>query len=179
MMTSRASLSPLIALLTSATLWACSGQTSEAPTADVDAGPLPLMIQGMLRVDVMAGQVAADMLGRMHGEEVAPTESYVGRYGSGTGSATLYMSRFARAETADSLLNEMSEKIGEGADGFEHHQRFEEAGREIHMVLGQGQVHFFFARGEELIWLGIDPDLARPGLAEILALPESGESDDR
>jgi hypothetical protein len=83
-----------------------------------------------------------------------------------------FRSRFASVEMADSLLGEMSESIGEGSDGFTHHTRFEAGDREIHMVLGQGQVHFFFARDGELTWLGIDAAQARAGLSEILGLTE-------
>ena len=82
---------PLILLLTSATAWACSEPESEAPPTDEEASPLPLTIQ-----------------------------SYVGQYRGQTRSATLYMSRFAHEEEADSLLGEMSETIGEGSDGFTH-----------------------------------------------------------
>ncbi|MFV1988530.1 MAG: hypothetical protein ACC682_14730, partial [Gemmatimonadota bacterium] len=142
MTTRGADLRPLIALLTSVTLSACSGQASDDTAADLEVAPLPLMIQGMVRVDVMAGPQAADMLGQMHGEDVAPIESYVGRYRSETGNATLFLSQFAGEETADSLLSEMSESIGEGSSEFAHHTQFEVGGRQIHMVLGQGQVHF-------------------------------------
>lgn len=163
---------PVIAFLMSAALSACSGQESDAPAVSAENTPLPLVIQGMLRVDVLEGPQAADMLGRMHGEEVAPIESYVGRYRSDAGNATLFLSQFASQATADSLLNEMSESIGEGSDEFEHHTRFEAGGSQIHMVLGQGQVHFFFARDDELLWLAIDPPFARPALAQVLGVTD-------
>lgn len=99
------------------------------------------------------------------------------RYRSATGNATLYLSRFASDEGADSLLNEMSESIGEGRGEFAHHARFEAGNSEIHVVLGQDQIHFFFARENELAWLGIDPALARPGLAQVLGLAEEDLSD--
>jgi hypothetical protein len=177
MTTRGAGVRPLIAILTSATLLACSGQASDARSAGVEATPLPLMIQGMVRVDVMTGPEAASMLGRMHGEDVAPAESYVGRYQSETGNATLYMSRFASHVETDSLLNEMSESIGEGSSEFAHHTQFEAGGGPIHMVLGQGQVHFFFAQDDELLWLAIDAALAFPALAQVLGVTEESLPD--
>jgi len=176
-MTTRAHVLPIIALLMSTTLAACSGQESEAPSASVEITPLPLVIQGMLRVDVMAGPQAAAMLGRMHGEDVAPIESYVGRYSGETGNATLFLSQFSTEETADSLLSEMSESIGEGSSEFSHHTQFEAGASPIHMVLGQGQVHFFFTRDDELLWLAVDGDVARPALAQVLGVTEESFSD--
>jgi len=65
-----------------------------------------------MRVAAVTGPEASDMLRQMHGEDVAPVDSYVGRYRSATGRATLYISRFSSAEKADTLLEEVSDSSG-------------------------------------------------------------------
>ena len=56
----------------------------------------------------------------------------------------------------------------EGCSGFDHHKQFASGGSEIHVVLGQGQVHFFFVRAADLYWFGTAPGMARAGLAQLL-----------
>jgi hypothetical protein len=174
MILNRSFMVPLATLLASAALLACDRPRTEAATEAVETEdtPLPAAIQGMLRADLMAGPEAAEMLGRMHGNEVAPVASWVARYQGPKGTATMYLSRFADPGQPDSLLAAMSDSIGEGSAEFGHHALIEAAGRTIHSVLGGGQLHFFFVRNEDLIWLAIDPPLARAGLAEVLDISE-------
>jgi len=152
----------LSCMLISVTLaFACS-------TKPETASPLPPEIEGMKLANEVTGEMAAAMIARLHGKDVAPTESYIGHYGTGSRHAMLYVSRFESEEQARSLLKVMSLRIGKGSSGFGHHRQIEVTGREIHLVLGQGQVHYFFAKGRSLYWLGIDPRLARAGLAQLL-----------
>ncbi len=132
------------------------------------AAPLPPELSGMKLVRVTTGQGAAAMIARLHGKDVAPAESHIGYYGGGAMQAVLYVSRFASDEEARSQLAAMSDRIGAGSSGFGHHAQFTIDAREIHLVLGQGQVHYFFTEGSDLSWLAMRPDLARAGLAELL-----------
>jgi hypothetical protein len=132
------------------------------------ASLLPPQIHGMELVNETTGQAAVAMIARLHGKGVAPIESYVGHYGTGPRHAMLYASRFESVEQAQSLLVAMSSRIGKGSSGFGHHHQFDVDGSEIHLVLGQGQVHYFYAKGRSLFWLGMPPEMARVGLAELL-----------
>lgn len=62
----------------------------------------------------------------------------------------------------------MSRAIGGESNGFGHHESFRVDGKQVEFVVGQGQVHFFFARGTDVYWLGIDARLARGALAQLL-----------
>jgi hypothetical protein len=132
------------------------------------ASPLPEELHGLKLMNQFSGQEAAARIARLHGKDVAPEESYIGHYGTGPGHAMLYVSGFEFEEQANALLAAMSLRIGDGSSGFGHHKQFEVDGREIHMVLGQGQVHYFFARGRYVYWLGVAPGMAQIALAELL-----------
>ncbi len=110
------------------------------------------------------------MIARLHGKEVAPLQSYIGAYHDGPRHIMLYVSVFESEDQAQSLLAAMSKRIGQGSSGFGHHVRFRVRDREIHMVLGQGQVHYFYVKGQSVYWLGLPPDLAPAGLAELLGV---------
>ncbi|MFQ6673486.1 MAG: hypothetical protein ACE5GH_01720, partial [Fidelibacterota bacterium] len=123
--------------------------------------PLPQAIHGMSLERQLTGAEAKARIGRLHGKEVAPVASYVGHYGAGPDHAMLYLSKFASEMKAQDMLRKMSESIGEGSSGFGHHTKFAVKNRDIHLVLGQGQVHYFFPRGKYLYWLAINTGMAR------------------
>lgn len=130
--------------------------------------PLPPEIGGLELVHVISGPEAVAMTERLHGKAVAPSDTHIGRYGTGSTHAMLYVSRFGSGQEAESVLADMSTSIGEGSSGFGHHKQFASGGGEIHVVLGQGQVHFFFVRAADLYWFGMAPGMARAGLAQLL-----------
>lgn len=155
----------------------CGGTSAREPrepdTPEADAGPrLPMAIHEMSLVEVTEGPEAQAILRRLHGEEVAPRASYVGRYAGGGSEAVLYLSRFEAPAVADSLVARMSDAIGLGDAEFAHHASFDVGGGPVHAVLGRGQVHFFYARGPDVTWLSIDRTAARLGLAELLRTKE-------
>ncbi|MFV1988498.1 MAG: hypothetical protein ACC682_14550 [Gemmatimonadota bacterium] len=130
--------------------------------------PLPAEIQGMRRVRVVEGAEAQAMIGKLHGKDIAPLASYVGHYGEGPTHTMLYTSRFEDAAAARETLEDMSLEIGEGSSGFSHHMTMDVAGTLVHLVLGQGKIHFFFADDANLSWLAIEPSMAGGGLAKLL-----------
>jgi hypothetical protein len=144
-----------------------------AACAGSDAGepPVPDEIHGFQLADVKAGEEAAAVLERMHGKEVAPERSWVATYGPEEMGTTLYVSRYESAETAASELARMAAGVeGEGT-GFGHHAEFQVAGLTVHSVFGRGQVHYFYAKDRDLVWLGMVPMLARVGVAQLLNVP--------
>lgn len=152
-------------------LAACSRPESDlAVVGDSTSQPLPMAIHGMPLVAVTTGPDAEALIQRLHGRDVAPLASYVGRYEGGGADATLYVSRLGDSLAADSLVERMSEAIGRGNRSFAHHTRFTMDELTIHVVLGQGQTHFFFARGPDVRWLAIDRGMARVGLADLLGV---------
>lgn len=141
----------------------CAGEA-----ADGDASPLPASIHGMALVESLSGSEATEILSELHGADIVPAENHIGHYGSEQVGAVLYVSRFAGAAAADSFLVAMAGRIDAGSTGFGHHASFDAAEHQVHMVVGHGQVHYFFAEGRDLVWLAVDPPIARPALAELL-----------
>jgi hypothetical protein len=121
----------------------CAGEA-----ADEGASPLPDAIHGLALIESHSGSEAAEILVEMHGAEVVPPENYIGH--------------------ADSFLVAMATRIGPGSSGFGHHSSFTAVDHLVHMVFGHGQVHYFYADAEDLVWLAADPRIARTALAELL-----------
>lgn len=145
---------------------ACAGDRPESP--------LPETLHGLELIEQQTGDEAAAVLTRLHDQDVAPTESFIGRYGTEEIGATIYVSRFASSQEATDQLVAMADGIGEGAAGYGHHRTFEVFGREVHSVFGRGEVHFFYADGNDLTWLGAHPMFATLALADLLGVsPDS------
>jgi hypothetical protein len=141
----------------------CAGEA-----ADEGASPLPDAIHGLALIESHSGSEAAEILVEMHGAEVVPPENYIGHYGTEDMGAVLYVSRFETGAAADSFLVAMATRIGPGSSGFGHHSSFTAVDHLVHMVFGHGQVHYFYADAEDLVWLAADPRIARTALAELL-----------
>jgi hypothetical protein len=87
---------------------------------------------------------------------------------------TLYVSRYESADLATAELARMAASVDGDGTGFGHHAQFEVAGITVHSVFGRGQVHYFYAKDRDLLWLGMVPMLARVGLAQLLdVVPDS------
>jgi hypothetical protein len=130
--------------------------------------PLPESIHGLALVESHSGSDAAAILVEMHGAEVVPPENFIGHYGTEDMGAVLYVSRFETEAAADSFFVSMATRIGPGSSGYGHHSSFDAADKQVHMVFGHGQVHYFYADAEDLVWLAVDARLARTALAELL-----------
>jgi hypothetical protein len=40
--------------------------------------------------------------------------------------------------------------------------------RQVYLTVGMGQAHYFFQRGTKVIWLAVDPQLAREAIRDAL-----------
>lgn len=151
-------------------LTGCPGQPSDAGRGPI----LPETLGGLALVERATGDQARDLITQLHPGPLAPAESEVGFYASGDDRAILYVSRFARADTAMAQLETMSAMIGRGRGGFGHHAEAEIAGTVVHMVMGQGRAHFFFRQDREVVWVSADPETGRGALSQLLGVaPDS------
>jgi hypothetical protein len=132
------------------------------------AAPLPRELHDLELVDIRTGDAAAALIGRLHGKDVSPRESYVGYYGPPEMRGVLYLSRFNDEQTAQLQLAAMADRIASGSAGFGHHTQFVIGETVVHSVFGFDQVHYFFAEKTDLTWLSMPPPVARAGLAELL-----------
>jgi hypothetical protein len=138
------------------------------------ASPLPSDLHGLELGEVRTGTAAAALIGRLHGKDVSPRESYVGYYGPPEMRGVLYLSRFDDEQTAQTQLAAMADRIASGSAGFGHHTQFVVGETAVHSVFGFGQVHYFFAEEYDVTWLSMPPQIARLGLAELLEVePDS------
>jgi hypothetical protein len=152
----------------------CSEQSEDAVIAE-----LPQQIHGLALMESQSGAAAAGMIARLHGESVAPEESYIGMYSAEGLQAALFVSRFSSESEAASQLLAMATRLTEGSAGYGHHMTFDVGGTEVHSAFGNNQIHYFYARDNDVLWLAAPPIIARAALGELIGasldeIPELG-----
>jgi hypothetical protein len=103
----------------------------------------------------------------MHGSSFNLKTGYRADYGDGTAKATLWVGQAQSADSAQTLVKEMADKIGSGNAMFSNLQALNISGRTIYEVEGLGQLHFFYAANDKIVWLASDPDHAPDALHSI------------
>ncbi len=129
---------------------------------------LPVNISGMEQKKVISGEEAARIINRMHRGDVATHADYIAEYRSEARSATYYLSLYDHPEQAIKAMEDMARVMEDEEHGFSHLMQRVQNGIVFYMALGQGQAHYYFARGVELVWLAVDMEIAEQAIMEVL-----------
>ena len=130
---------------------------------------LPTNLKGLRLQSTVRGQAAEAMINRLHNKEVTSKDNYIGHYQGQGAKAVLYVSEFQSQQEAEALLVSMRDRIKTTAKVFGHFRRMSARGLTVYSVLGLGQVHYFYRQGHVLIWLAVDPAVAREAFEAVLA----------
>jgi hypothetical protein len=141
-----------------------------SPTSFTQPGVLPARLHGLPRAETRSGEHARREIGSLHGRTAAPVEALIVVYGPPAEQAVVYASLFRSTREAWEQLDAMARRIGAGSSGFGDHTRFRVGEIDVHSVRGHGQVHCFFVRGRDVVWLAAPPLHLRQMLAELLAV---------
>ena len=121
---------------------------------------LPGSLGGLTLSSSLAGAEARALVDRMHGKGVTPGRTAAGEYAGTGGRATLYVSEYSTPEAAREAETMMKTTMQEGNNVFSPVSDRTIDGHLIHMCTGLEQVHLFFASGQALYWLAVDPGIA-------------------
>lgn len=139
-----------------------------AACSQQEEGPVPSSILHLERTELLSGDSAAEIINHLHQKSVTPAENYVGRYEGEGHTATYYVSLYNTPEEADTELDAMVESMELGGHIFDHVRQRSVNDRYIWMALGMGQAHYFYAEGNQLIWLAIDVPVAEDAIQSLL-----------
>ncbi len=126
----------------------------------------PATLAGEPRGRVIVGAAAAQIVGHMHGKDVAPQDTVVVEYGPGP-ALTLFVSRYARADAARSALDAMVRGMASGRSPFA--PPVEAPGeRGVYLTRGPGGAHSLWVGGRAVYWLlGADEARVQRGMREL------------
>ena len=137
------------------------------PTCVSSDLPLPQSI-GTLRLEkVQSGEEARQEIDRLHGKQIGYQRGYIGFYGAENGSARLWLSEHDSESEATEAVERMARSLRQGKQqSFWHFRQIVIEGQKVYFAVGMGQAHYFFSKGYRVIWLAVDPQLAKGAIRD-------------
>lgn len=130
---------------------------------------LPQTIGSLRLQRLQSGGDARREIDQMHGTRLNYRKGYIGTYGEGKKRAKLWVSEYESKKKATGELEKMVLKMRGGKQkSFWHFQEIFIDSVKVYFVVGMGQTHYFYRKGEKVIWLAIDPDQAREAIRDVL-----------
>ena len=124
------------------------------------------------------GEEASQSVAQLHssGESVNPGETYIARYrnydANPANMADVWLSVSESGSSATVLVNSMTARMTNGMM-FTSPQIREIGGQIVYYTEGTGQYHYYYARDNKVIWIGLsNPDAAYQTKIILIALDE-------
>jgi len=132
--------------------------------------PLPPSLGSLHLEQVKSDEEARLEINRLHGKPITFQRGYVGTYVADNGSAKLWVSEHSSTGDAAAALAKMARGMKLAKSGeFWHLQEISIEGLQVYFVLGMGQAHYFFAKGNRVYWLAADPLLAKQTIRDLVS----------
>lgn len=119
----------------------------------------------MTLIDVLTGQEAIEDMSMLHGKDVGLVGGWVGHYQA---RGIVFVGEIADEKGAARLLDAMVARISAGNRVFTNLRSTEIDGQRLHSVTGQGQKHYFYQKGNKVIWLSLPTSKPEDFLSEAL-----------
>ncbi len=142
-----------------------SSAANITPSANITIVPATLNAQGvpaklstLSLTQTMTGTEALAEFAQLHGKGFDLVGGYMAHYGKD--QALLWVGQAKDNAAAETLRDEMADKIGPDNTMFKDLQALNISGRALYSAAGQGQQHFFYAVNDKIVWLAASPDQA-------------------
>ncbi|MDH3557565.1 MAG: hypothetical protein OES18_17115 [Deltaproteobacteria bacterium] len=129
--------------------------------------PLPQSIGSMRLEKVQSGEEARREIDRLHEKQISFLQGYIGTYVAENGSGQLWVSEHSSEREATEVIEKMAHGMKQGKQQqFWHFRKILIEQRPVHLAVGMGQAHYFFQNGAKVIWLAVDPSLAKGAIRD-------------
>ena len=127
---------------------------------------LPNQLAGLRLTNSKSGDPAISAFTDLHGKSFPVTAGAVGIYGNR--EITLWVASTTSNSLARELTDAMQKRIAEGNSPFTPIKEINDRNRNVYVLEGMGQQHYYFQSKNLVIWLAADPALADEALQQIL-----------
>ncbi len=128
---------------------------------------VPAKLGALTLTQTTIGADALTEFAQLHGKGFDLASGYRASYSGEGKQATLWVGQAKDLQTAQDMTEEMAKKIGAGNAMFTDLQTLNIGGRTLFSVNGQGQQHYFYASGDKIVWVALDPSQALDALHSI------------
>ena len=130
--------------------------------ATLNNAGIPATLGSLGLTQSMTGTEALAEFAQLHGKGFDLIGGYMAHYGKD--QALLWVGQAKDAASAQTLLEEMAQKIGPDNAMFKNLQALDIGGSTLYSAVGQGQQHFFYAVNDKIVWLAANADQAADAL---------------
>ncbi len=128
---------------------------------------LPQSIGSMRLEKVQSGEEARREIDKLHGKQISFLRGYIGTYVAENGSGQLWVSEHSSEREATETIEKMAQGMKQGKQQqFWHFRKIIIDQRPVYLAVGMGQAHYFFQKGAKVIWLAVDPSLAKEAIGD-------------
>lgn len=128
--------------------------------------PLPQSIGSMRLEKVQSDEEARREIDRLHGKQISFLRGHIGTYVAENGRGQLWVSDHSSEREATEAIEKMAQGIKQGKQQFWHFRKMVIEQRPVYLAVGMGQAHYFFQNGTKVIWLSVDPSLAKEAIRD-------------
>lgn len=126
--------------------------------AEVNSQGIPAKLSTLSLTQTMTGTEALAEFAQLHGKGFDLVGGYMAHYGKD--QALLWVGQAKDDAAAQTLIEEMAQKIGPNNAMFKNLAPLDISGRTLYSATGQGQQHFFYAVNDKIVWLAASPEQA-------------------
>lgn len=129
---------------------------------------VPERLAGMDLQQTLLNKEAEKIVNQLHGKSVSGTENIVAYYQNDEAKCELYISTFQDTSKAFDIFHKMMRGVRHDTSVFTHFTPRVIGEQGVIMLLGLGQVHFFYAKGKEVYWLQTAEKKAEEAIKELI-----------
>lgn len=132
-----------------------------------NSAPIPAQVAGFSLVSEATGSAAMQEFDQLHGKSFPVTSGAKAVYGTGN-QIIIWAAGTASVSDTRKLLEDMRDKIALGRSPFQSAGIQTIANRDVYVLDGMGQKHYYFQSGKYLVWLAANSDIADQALQQAL-----------
>lgn len=143
----------------------------EAEVAPLTTDNLPKTILDLGLNQVTSGGPALEAINQLHGTEITVTDGMVVKYGTQGNGLEIWFSTSPTVEEATGLLTAMIEKM-QSNEVYSTPVPMPIRKRLYYQTIGHDLMHFFYQRGNQLVWVTLDvpQEKLMSAMKEVVAL---------
>ena len=125
--------------------------------ANVGSQPgMPHRWDGLTLTHQVTGQEALQDVARLHDQGLPLKDASIGHYSGPGGKGQVWIGKAGSPQEAADLLQRMTRAINQGTSPFTPPQLTRVEGQEVYSTQGQGASHYYYLRGDRVLWVQIE-----------------------
>lgn len=128
---------------------------------------VPPTVAGLTLTSTQGGQAGLNSINQLHGLDLPVKSGVVATYGQD--EAVLWVADTGSESAAMDMLQNMETKIAAGNSSFKPMGVYQFQKRDVYLMSGNNQIHFYAQSGSKVFWLSVATEKAEQAMKDLLA----------